>query len=86
VSTSASAELAADFTLYPSYYSAQESRTLLAGALWKLDRADFTRRRRRSALSAPKEEKGQAGGDDSLQDMFTGEYGFEEVSWSACLS
>lgn len=45
--------------------------------LWKLDRADSTRKRRRKTATKP-ENDGQAVA--GLQDLFEGEYGFEEVS------
>lgn len=64
--------IAGDFTFFPTYFSPQDSRTLLDAALWKLDRGDYTRRRRRRA-SAP------VVGEGALQEAFSGEYGFEEV-------
>lgn len=75
------ATLRDDFLLWPGFFSLEESRQLLAMALWKLDRADSTRRRRRKGgTSSLGEGDGVRGG---LQDMFYGEYGFEEVSRGA---
>jgi alkylated DNA repair protein alkB family protein 7 len=65
--------LEADFALYPDFFSPAESRALLSLALWKLDRADTRRRRRRAE---PKREEARGA---PLQDMFAGPYGFEEV-------
>jgi alkylated DNA repair protein alkB family protein 7 len=49
-------------------------------ALWKLDRVDSTRRRRRNKGLKEETEAGEAG----LQSLFHGEYGFEEVSPLLC--
>ena len=65
-----------DFKFWPTFFTEEESSEILKMALWKLDRADTTRRRKR---------KGK--GDQShrsltgLQGLFEGEYGFEEVSY-----
>lgn len=67
-----------DFLLYPDFFSAAECRQLIGMALWKLDRADSTRRRRRKTGSIEITEKG-ADEDEALQGLFEGEYGFEEV-------
>lgn len=74
--------LAEDFAIYPSFFNEAECRQLLSIALWKLDRLDVTRKRgsrRRSASSAPAAAAATEDGAP-LQDMFTGTYGFEEVS------
>jgi alkylated DNA repair protein alkB family protein 7 len=74
-----------DFLLWPGFFSLEESRQLLAMALWKLDRADSTRRRRRkggTGTTASGQGDGD-GGEGGLQDLFHGEYGFEEVSRGA---
>lgn len=68
-----SAAVEDDFTLFPTFFTSAESRQLLTAALWKLDRVDSTRRRRGAAKSPEEVHAGE------LQDMFTGEYGFEEV-------
>jgi hypothetical protein len=65
-----------DFKFWPSFFTEEESSEILKMALWKLDRADTTRRRRKRK------------GDQNtvvatgLQGLFEGEYGFEEVSLS----
>lgn len=69
-----------DFQLYPEFFGEAESRQLLAMALWKLDRVDNTRRRRRNKGLKEESEAGGAG----LQSLFHGEYGFEEVSPLLC--
>jgi hypothetical protein len=62
-----------DFKFWPSFFTEEESSEILRMALWKLDRADTTRRRRKKK------------GDQNtmvamgLQGLFEGEYGFEEV-------
>jgi alkylated DNA repair protein alkB family protein 7 len=63
-----------DFMFWPNFYTAEESQQILEMALWKLDRADTTRRRRRKSQIEP-----GAGTGTGLQDLFHGEYGFEEV-------
>lgn len=70
-------DIADDFVLYPHFYTLQECRQLLAMALWKLDRVDSKRKRRRKGSAAGS--TGNASGGTDLQDMFEGEYGFEEV-------
>jgi hypothetical protein len=64
-----------NFTLHPNFYTPSECRQLLSAALWKLDRVDSSRRRSRSPQSSPLASES----DDSLQDLFQGPYGFEEV-------
>ena len=63
-----------DFKFWPSFYTEEESSEILKMALWKLDRADTTRRRRKR--------KGDQNTEAAtgLQGLFEGEYGFEEVS------
>lgn len=68
-----------DFLLWPGFFSLEESRQLLAMALWKLDRVDSTRRRRRKGVTSVSGTRDGGG----LQDLFHGEYGFEEVSQDA---
>ena len=62
-----------DFKFWPSFFTEEESSEILKMALWKLDRADTTRRRRKK--------KGDQStvGAMGLQGLFEGEYGFEEV-------
>jgi len=62
-----------DFKFWPSFFTEEESSEILKMALWKLDRADTTRRRRKR--------KGDQStvGATGLQGLFEGEYGFEEV-------
>lgn len=67
-----------DFKFWPTFFTEEESSEILKMALWKLDRADTTRRRRK-----------RKGDQDliaatGLQDLFKGEYGFEEVDLSLC--
>jgi alkylated DNA repair protein alkB family protein 7 len=63
-----------DFKFWPNFFTEHESSELLKMALWKLDRADSTRRRRR------KHKVDQIPGSlTGLQNHFEGEYGFEEV-------
>lgn len=67
-----------DFKFWPTFFTEEESSVILKMALWKLDRADTTRRRRK-----------RKGDQDliaatGLQDLFKGEYGFEEVDLSLC--
>jgi len=75
-----------DFAVYPNFFSLDETRELLSGALWKLDRADPVRKRRRRggtlAVGVSTTNEGQYSGGPAgpLQDLFTGEYGFQEVS------
>jgi hypothetical protein len=66
-----------DFALYPDFLSLNQSRKLLDGALWKLDRVDPTRKRRKRSQEAI---GAKIGGPAPLQDLFQGIYGFEEVS------
>jgi len=63
-----------DFKFWPSFFTEEESSEILKMALWKLDRADTTRRRRKR--------KGDQNTEAAtgLQGLFEGEYGFEEVS------
>lgn len=69
--------LESDFQLYPDFFHPGECRQLLGMALWKLDRVDTTRRRRKNrGLSS--DEAGTEN-QDGLQNMFEGDYGFEEV-------
>jgi alkylated DNA repair protein alkB family protein 7 len=63
-----------DFKFWPSFFSEEESSEILKMALWKLDRADTTRRRRKR--KGDQNPVAAAG----LQGLFEGEYGFEEVS------
>ncbi|TXT04940.1 hypothetical protein VHUM_04023 [Vanrija humicola] len=63
-----------DFVLFPTFFSAAESRALAELALWKLDRMDSTRRRRRRTNPSAAGDAAAAG----LQDLFAGPYGFEE--------
>lgn len=63
-----------DLTLYPDFFTLGETRDLLSGALYKLDRVDPTRKRRRKGV-APDVQTSLA----PLQDLFTGPYGFQEV-------
>jgi hypothetical protein len=65
-----------DFKLWPSFFTEEESSEILRMALWKLDRADTTRRRRKRKSD---QNTVTATG---LQGLFEGEYGFEEVSLS----
>lgn len=69
------ASLESDFRLYPDFFGMDECRQLLGMALWKLDRSDSTRRRKRKGSSEDVEQ-----GKGGLQALFHGEYGFEEVS------
>lgn len=66
-----------DFAFWPDFYSPDESRALLGLALWKLDRVDSTRRRRRRKV---KDQAKPQGVMAELHDVFDGPYGFEEVS------
>lgn len=72
-----------DFQFWPSFFTEEESSELLQMALWKLNRADTTRRRKRKGKADQDHERQQG-----LQELFEGEYGFEEVSvdWSAAYS
>jgi alkylated DNA repair protein alkB family protein 7 len=63
-----------DFKFWPNFYTEEESSELLKMALWKLDRADTTRRRRRKTKGDQPPEA-----LTGLQGLFEGEYGFEEV-------
>jgi hypothetical protein len=65
-----------DFLLWPAFFRPEEARQLLAMALWKLDRVDSTMRRRRRTGGLPSPTPDL----NNLQDMFQGQYGFEEVS------
>jgi hypothetical protein len=65
-----------DFKFWPSFFTKEESSEILKMALWKLDRADTTRRRRKRKSD---QNTVMATG---LQGLFEGEYGFEEVSFS----
>lgn len=69
--------LANDFFFWPEFLTADESREVLQMALWKLDRVDTARRRRRKAKNMEADHTGSGSG---LQDLFDGAYGFEEVS------
>lgn len=67
-------DLENDFQLYPDFFSPSEVERLVKMSLWKLDRADSTRRRRgRGAASACDAE--------GVQKLFESvdKYGFEEV-------
>jgi len=66
-----------DFKFWPSFFTEEESSEILRMALWKLDRADTTRRRRRK-----KGDLNQVTAT-GLQGLFEGEYGFEEVGLSS---
>lgn len=74
---SAPSRMESDFLFWPKLFDEDESREMLEMGLWKLDRADSTRKRRRR--SDPKLVS-QAGTGTDLQDLFEGEYGFEEVN------
>jgi hypothetical protein len=63
-----------DFKFWPSFFTEEESSEILKMALWKLDRADTTRRRRKRKGDQNTE------ATTGLQGQFEGEYGFEEVS------
>jgi alkylated DNA repair protein alkB family protein 7 len=63
-----------DFKFWPCFFTEEESSEILKMALWKLDRADTTRRRRKR--KGDQNTVAAAG----LQGLFEGEYGFEEVS------
>jgi alkylated DNA repair protein alkB family protein 7 len=65
-----------DFRFWPSFFTEDESSEILRMALWKLNRADSTRRRKRKG-------QGDQANESSigLQGLFEGEYGFEEVSF-----
>lgn len=66
--------------LYPGLFNREESRQLLAGALWKLDRVDPVRkRRRRGPPGSVNPGPSPPSGDGVLQELFSGEYGFQEV-------
>lgn len=67
-----------DFLFWPRFFDDHESREMLGMALWKLDRADTTRRRRRKRTSSEEPASGSIS-EAQLQDMFEGDYGFEEV-------
>lgn len=69
--------LARDFLFWPTFFNESESRELLKMGLWKLDRADTTRKRRRRTDT--KIGSSDSAASPSLQDLFEGEYGFEEV-------
>jgi hypothetical protein len=69
-----------DFKFWPSFFSEEESSEILKMALWKLDRADTTRRRRRKGKVDQ-----SPGTPIGLQGLFEGEYGFEEVSLTSKL-
>jgi len=66
-----------DFKFWPSFFTEEESSEILKMALWKLDRADTTRRRRKK--------KGDLNRVTAtgLQSLFEGEYGFEEAGLSS---
>lgn len=69
------------FSLHPDFYDPSECRQLLNVALWKLDRSDRVRRRKKRITSSPSSSVSiNTSGNDGLQDLFQGEYGFEEVS------
>jgi alkylated DNA repair protein alkB family protein 7 len=67
-----------DFMFWPTFYTAEEGEEILKMALWKLDRADSTRRRRRKSQTDQMQQDSRQ--DSGLQKLFHGEYGFEEVS------
>jgi alkylated DNA repair protein alkB family protein 7 len=75
-----------DFVLYPEFLSFEEQRALISLALWKLDRVD-SRKKRRRRRKAGELEVGDAGAvasatpHEQLQSLFEAEseYGFEEV-------
>ena len=70
-----------DFALFPDFFSLEETRELLKGALWKLDRVDPVRkRRRRPSAASPASTPAASTASGPLQDLFAGEYGFSEVS------
>ncbi|CAD6566153.1 MAG: hypothetical protein TREMPRED_002281 [Tremellales sp. Tagirdzhanova-0007] len=70
-----------DFLLYPSFFNLSECRQLIKASLWKLDRSDTSRRRRRNTFPSPdgRDEQG-------LQDLFHGEYGFEEGHFDSVIN
>ncbi|ORX34115.1 hypothetical protein BD324DRAFT_636673 [Kockovaella imperatae] len=78
--------LQSDFTLLPHFYTAAETRQLLAAALWKLDRGDSTRRRR-SGPSHPQAQLPHTSSANSppLADLFHGQYGFEPGHYDAVI-
>jgi len=69
--------LEGDFALYPNFFSLDETKALLAGSLWKLDRVDPVRKRRRRTVGAAPPMAGESAGP--LQNLFKGDYGFQEV-------
>ena len=70
-----------DFALFPDFFTLDETRNLLKGALWKLDRVDPVRkRRRRPSAASPASAPTASTTSGPLQDLFAGEYGFSEVS------
>ncbi|WVR05643.1 hypothetical protein IAU60_002665 [Kwoniella sp. DSM 27419] len=69
-----------DFKFWPGFFSDQESRVLLRMALWKLDRADSTLKRRRGGTKGDATASGPG-----LQAMFGAEYGFEEGHYDSVI-
>jgi hypothetical protein len=70
-----------DFTLWPTFFSDTEQRTLLTTALWKLDQAESREmRKRRKAYKPPKPPPT----NPRLQDIFLPDsyYDFEQVSFA----
>ena len=65
-----------DFHLYPAFFNLSECRQLITVALWKLDRLVGSRRHRRTTSPSASPD---GSGAQSLQELFHGEYGFEEV-------
>lgn len=85
--TALPASLETDFAIIPDFFNEAEARHLLEVALWKLDRSDPTRRRRsrRGPAAAVVAGTADPAGDVPLQDLFSGNYGFEEVGCDGCL-
>jgi alkylated DNA repair protein alkB family protein 7 len=68
-------DLEHDFQLYPDFFSSREVESLVKMSLWKLDRADSTRRRRGKGPIATAVNPGVQGLFESVD-----KYGFQEVS------
>ncbi|KAK8865640.1 hypothetical protein IAR55_000785 [Kwoniella newhampshirensis] len=80
-----------DFLLWPDFFTPLECRVLSEMALWKLDRVDSKRKRRRrgsigaQAYASDREEKTNDGSMEGLQSLFSGEYGFEEGHYDSVI-
>ncbi|KAK4686923.1 hypothetical protein P7C73_g3202, partial [Tremellales sp. Uapishka_1] len=72
-----------DFIFYPTFFSGSECRELAQMGLWKLDRTDHLRKRRRKSGVA----QTHKAEDSRLQDLFgdEGEYGFEEGHYDSVI-